>query len=151
MSQPTNEENKSFCEKHFEIKKCGYWHPVLNKDLQCAFCELERLRQDYWNETKKHDSCCVQLKALREEVERLKICPATHDKCCDYEKEIASLRTALKEAGEALKKIRSFVSREFNSGAAPWYVQECAERRYMLDMVLSSPLLKAVMEGRVEG
>jgi len=34
------------CKKHFEIKSCGYWHPVLTEQLKCAFCEIESLRKE---------------------------------------------------------------------------------------------------------
>ena len=33
------------CKKHFEIKSCGYWHPVLTAQLKCVFCELANLRK----------------------------------------------------------------------------------------------------------
>ena len=57
--------------------------------------------------------------------------------CCYYHLS-KKLKAVADGMEEALKKVRSFVSREVNSGAAPWYVEECAERRYLLDVAIKS-------------
>ena len=50
--------------------------------------------------------------------------------------ELAHLTSLLVRAEEALKKGRSFASKELNSGAAPWYADECAKVRYILNVAL---------------
>lgn len=54
-----------------------------------------------------------------------------------YEAQIFKLSSLTDELAGALKRIRSFVTKEVNSGAAPWYVEECAKRRYLLDEALT--------------
>jgi hypothetical protein len=60
--------------------------------------------------------------------------------------ENTKLKSALAVGVEALKKSRSFISKEgVNSGAAPWYVDKCAKLRFQCDEALST-MRKALEE-----
>ena len=81
-----------------------------------------------------------EITKLREEVERQRQYLSANPN--DWTKEILSLRSALKEAGEALKNAHACMP-SLNK-----YQVACVEE---LGRVLSNPLIKEVMEGRVEG
>src|SRR3990167_4469978 len=102
--------------------------------------------KEFCSVTEKAQDIVYENASLKVEVERLKEANLAYESFKNFHnpemdalrKENKALEAHLSVVVEALKKARSYASRQVNSGAAPWYVDEMAKLRYQLDEALSS-------------